>query len=505
MVYFIRKFYIKIILLALIFVSFNTLSSQNLKKIEKDGKGGYSDSNNEIVIPCRYVEAMDFNNSYAFAKTFFGWRYINRVGTPVIPFNYQNIEIKQNGLIVVKKDDKYGCIDFKGKIIIPIIYDLIVDIKEDAGYDKEVFVMKVKYKNKYGIIDINNMPIVFIKSGNPNKKKVDYENPKFLNNINSHKANGEYEGKLENILFNEKYVKLHSEISITGKPCPYVGDNSKYGLVDAEFNWVAQPKYDYIYNFDSDFAAVKLNDKYGYINEYGKIVGSIEYDNVQSNTFEGIGIVSKNNKWGYINRNSNLITNIEYDKCSSFREGRAIVSKSGLYGCIDNTKKIIIPIFYNNIGNYHNGMIWVKKNNKIAFFDKDGKNITGVIYDSVGNFTEYGITLVVQDGKKGRINKKGDIVIPIKYEEISIIKDDRMWVKKNGNYGLVDIHGKIIAQAIYDDLQLELTNSRSWVKLNSKYGWISCTGEELTKIKYDDLNDFIFEIKDVIPESVCEY
>lgn len=505
MVDFIRKFYIKIILLALIFAGFTTLSGQNLKKIEKDGKWGYSDSNNEIVIPCRYVEAMDFSNGYAFAKTSFGWGYINRVGTPIIPFDYQEIEIKQNGLIVVKKEDKYGCIDFKGKIIIPIIYDRIIEIKEDAGYEKDVLVMKVKFKNKYGIIDINNKPVVPIKSGNPNKKKLNYEHPKFLKNINLHKAKGEYEGKVENLLFTEKYVKLHSEISITGKPCPYIGDHSKYGLVDADFNWVVQPKYDYIYSFDGDFAAVKLNGKWGYIDEYGKIIGSIEYDDVRLATSEGIGMVSKNNKWGYIDRNGHLITNIDYDECLPFSEGRAIVSKFGLYGCIDNTGKIIIPIVYNSIGDYYSDMIWVKKNNKIAFLDKDGKNITGFIYDAVGNFTEYEIALVIQDGRKGMINKKGDIVVPIKYEAISIIKDDRMYVKKNGKYGLIDIHGKIIAPTIYDDLQLELTNGRSWVKLNGKYGWISRTGEELTKIKYNDLNDFIFEIKDVVPESVWEY
>jgi hypothetical protein len=63
----------------------------------------------------------------------------------------------KNGLAQVKLNNKYGMINKKNEIIIPIIYDYIYSF-EDNGLAKVNLNKKLFYLNEYGI---------------PNKKKLD--------------------------------------------------------------------------------------------------------------------------------------------------------------------------------------------------------------------------------------------------------------------------------------------------------------------------------------------
>jgi hypothetical protein len=71
-------------------------------------------------------------------------------------------------------------------------------------------------------------------------------------------------------------------------------------------------KYDYIYEFINDFALVKLNDNWGFINEKGVEICSIKYDDVLD--FENeYARVRLNDKWGVIETNGDEICKIKYD------------------------------------------------------------------------------------------------------------------------------------------------------------------------------------------------
>jgi hypothetical protein len=68
----------------------------------------------------------------------------------------------------------------------------------------------------------------------------------------------------------------------------------------------------------------------------------------------------------------------------------------------------------------------------------------------------YGYAQVSNDGKKfGLIDVKGNLVIPVKYEEVGTFGDpypELSLVKLNGKYGLVNKQGKEVVKPIYDEL-----------------------------------------------------
>ena len=97
------------------------------------------------------------------------------------------------------------------------------------------------------------------------------------------------------------------------------------------YSWVNRKiteEYDYAYDFFEGLAVVKLDDKYGLIDEAGNIFIPIIYD-FASNFFEGLAVVQLNDKCGFIDKNGNIIVPIIYDYAYSFKEGLAVVRLNG--------------------------------------------------------------------------------------------------------------------------------------------------------------------------------
>jgi hypothetical protein len=52
--------------------------------------------------------------------------FIDKTNNIVIPFQYDGADNFYNGIAVIREKDKYGAIDKSGKIVIPLVYDLLV-------------------------------------------------------------------------------------------------------------------------------------------------------------------------------------------------------------------------------------------------------------------------------------------------------------------------------------------------------------------------------------------
>jgi hypothetical protein len=121
-------------------------------------------------------------------------------------------------------------------------------------------------------------------------------------------------------------------------------------------------------DFSEDLAAVKKNDKWGFIDKTGKVVIDLIYD-------------------------------YEYDMYTAehqypFKDGRAKVYKNGKYGMIDKNGIEVIPTIYDNIR---------------YFLNSDG---SGYKYDG-------GYVIAVNDGKYGILDYyTGEIVVPLIYDHI---------------------------------------------------------------------------------------
>lgn len=89
----------------------------------------------------------------------------------------------------------------------------------------------------------------------------------------------------------------------------------------------------------------------------------------------------------------------------------------------------------------------------------------------------------------GFSDEKGNIVIPLKYENAGNFSEGLAWVVENSKFGFIDKNDQIVISAKYDFAE-DFNNGSAIVEVNGKYGLIDKTGEEIIPIKYDDCKRF---------------
>ncbi len=203
-----------------------------------------------------------------------------------------------------------------------------------------------------------------------------------------------------------------------------VKNNGKWGFINEKGDIITEIKYDYVGDFSKDgIATAELNGLFGFINKTGKEIIPFIYENTWG--FQnGIAKVKKNNLWGFIDTKGDIIIPIEYEdfKYSKWSEGLIGACKNHKWGFIDKTNKIIIPFGYYDVGTFSEGLALAAESYyKWGYIDHNDTAIIPFIYENpkycdqnAGNFKN-GIAQVRLEDKSGYINKKGEIIIPIKY------------------------------------------------------------------------------------------
>jgi len=202
-------------------------------------------------------------------------------------------------------------------------------------------------------------------------------------------------------------------------------ENGKWGFIDTNFNIVIQPRFDEVKDFQNGYCAVKINGHWGFINTKGDFVIRPKFDDVgiEVNKF-GVW-VNKKSKWGFINFKGDEIIPWIYDRINFFDEGYCGVEKNGKWGYVDSTGKVVIPFKFSDAAEFSEGYACVAltdSENTSGYINKKGEAVTSFHYYYGGYFNE-GLAEVMTDkndtSRFGFIDKKGQIIVPIRYESVS--------------------------------------------------------------------------------------
>lgn len=141
----------------------------------------------------------------------------------------------------------------------------------------------------------------------------------------------------------------------------------------------------------------------------------------------------------------------------------------------------------------------VKENNLYGVIDNKGEKIIETKYENVkipnpskATFICYnGDSVVVLNEKNEEIFSQYEKVEPLRLKNVS---SDLMYEKsilkysKDGKFGIIDINGKKITDAIYEDIDtLQFKEGELLVKIDNKYGVINIKGTTLVKTEYDNI------------------
>jgi hypothetical protein len=128
---------------------------------------GLLDSNGQILIPCEYDYLSWLNDSLLDLSKANNHALFNKLGKQLTEFIYMVIsKSTEEGLFKVRIENKYGFIDYHGKIAIPIEFNFCEDFHN--GFS-------IIQKNKWGAIDRNGRTVI--------EPKYEYQEVKKMLNL----------------------------------------------------------------------------------------------------------------------------------------------------------------------------------------------------------------------------------------------------------------------------------------------------------------------------------
>lgn len=219
--------------------------------------------------------------------------------------------------------------------------------------------------------------------------------------------------------------------------------NNKYGYINNLGKLIIKPQFDAADDFTDDLAKIKISDKYGFIDKTGKIIIKPELEDV-NHFSEGLAVVKILGKYGFINKKGEVVIDPQFDEANNFSDGFARVSEN--YGAvikktessetrrkkegyIDKSGKYLIAFnsahITADLDDFSEGLAVVRVNNKYGYINKRGEKIIQPQFSYAWPFHE-GIAWVFDskyesgpfaplspDTKAGCVDKNGDFVIPL--------------------------------------------------------------------------------------------
>lgn len=263
------------------------------------------------------------------------------------------------------------------------------------------------------------------------------------------------------------------------------------GIIDSKGNIVVPIQYNYAKYLNNDVVVVAKGKEYGsfgVIDTKGTIKVPLVYDYVKAESYgEGLIAAKKGEKFGYVDMNGTVVIPFQYESASAFSEGLAAVVLNNKLGFIDSSNRIVIPFLYNAHphfidvdgepmmtteyyeASFQNGKAVVQKGQELMLIDKTGEYVgecqktnpspavdkskfeivskeivipnpnKGKPIDGMFsiNTSDGSITQQVESdftvNKWGLVDRFGNEILPLVYDEIKSIGDGVFFARKDGN------------------------------------------------------------------------
>jgi hypothetical protein len=141
---------------------------------------------------------------------------------------------------------------------------------------------------------------------------------------------------------------------------------------------------------------------------------------------------TKKKTWGFCDcYYATTVIKCQYDTTFAFTEGLGRIRQAGKYGFVDKTGKLIIPAKYDGAMEFSEGLAPSFSMAKHFSLIRKGRYFQKT-FKSVSSFS-YGVAMCAgEDGKRGFIDTKGNIVVPLTLEAAFPFQDKLTAVRFNG-------------------------------------------------------------------------
>ena len=265
-----------------------------------------------------------------------------------------------------------------------------------------------------------------------------------------------------------------------------------YLFADTTGAVIVKPHEGECWNFHCYRAAVKHHGKWGYIDNYGKVVIPCKYEMV-NHFHNGYAFVQNDAMlFGLIDHNGKEVLPHKYKSIRGiFQHGlMAVCNTSDRWGCINEQGEEVIPCEYKQLEILSNGNVYVKTaKEKENIITPDGKFISLPNHKAWGDITNELIIVINDSNLYGVINENGDEIVPCIYKRIYNYQDNMARVTTTDNrVGWLTTEGKeIIAEGHINNFS---DGMASVYDTNGQYGFYNKDGKLAIPCQYRRVSDF---------------
>jgi hypothetical protein len=298
---------------------------------------------------------------------------------------------------------------------------------------------------------------------------------------------------------NERTI-ISNEPEVLLTVCKHVGgrddwEHLKYGVINLKREWVVQPIYNYLLNFDDvGYCIARLDEKWGAIDRKGNWLLEPIFDDLNSFDVEGYAIAEKhtlafwsnNVKKGFVNRKGIWIIPPNFDNLENFDHlGYALANVYRKWGLIDrrgNWK--LFPeydgeLVYMGSQQDREALFGYKAlmKNKTGIVNLDGEWIVRPYFDGMLSLNDPELCAAMLYGQWGIINRKGEWTTKATFDDIQPFdKDGHSAASYKGKYGLINRKGDWVLQPAYEMLHNFQVDGLYAAQQNEQYGLINKRG-----------------------------
>lgn len=423
----------------------DTITTASYYSAYTNGKWGVIDNSGNTVISATYDEmiVVPNNKKTVFVCTYdvqdstgeYKTKVLNEKNEEILT-GYDKVEAidnydsKQNiwfedNLLRVKKDEKYGLIDFSGKTILECEYDAIYALK---GVTENIIIEK---EGKVGLVNAKGQTII----------NTEYSSIQTLKEGN----------KSEYLVANEE---------------------GKYGVVSTSGTVILEPKYEEIKYLDSnEVYAVKLDGVLQLVNNKGETLQISEGEEYVYAKGENV-IVSKDGKAGIEKSTGEAVIPYDYEELKYAFSIYYIAKKDGKYGVINVNNETVKEFEYINMYCVEEGNFIVadKTETETVILDSNlAQKISGIISEI--NVSK-GYIKVYTGSEYKYYNFKFE-----EKQNTEILSQSTLFLsKKDGKYGFTDKAGNVVVDYIYEDATEQNSCGYVAVKQNGVWGSLKKNG-----------------------------
>jgi hypothetical protein len=433
------------------FISFGFTQAEVYRVFEERGKFGLKNTRDEILIPARYDALGWSTGEFSVIHNVTGfrlndlWGLVSITHEIIIPAEFFSLYPGNGNLMMATRRSPLtlrisaGCVDTRGKVIIPFNYSGIT-----LHSMRAIVYTLDDNRMKYGLIDMNNKVIL--------PQLYQYIYP--IGSLRYAVQN--FKNKMALFSENGKAITDFSIDSLSqvqhGLAIRY--QNGYMGLLDRAGKVVKEPVYREVVLKEGKYY-VRLPDEWSIVDATNKFIRKIEADSVVPMGADRVKIVTAQGTQ-LTDKDFKPVGNAIFQQIGPFKHDLAVFRVNGKAGVLRSDGTILLPADVDHIQldedfllvySMHSGKrtAWL--------YDRSGNKLSFKPYDKILPFNGTFFP-VVKGNFQGGINKAGHEVIACAYDSFPDTYDKLTVVKFRGQYGIINLHDQWVVTPQPNEIKL---------------------------------------------------